>query len=383
MHRSYGILRNNTFWLAVSCYISFLHPDCCPLPVFPVSTDWRSQMVFDRSARFTLACVHVQHFIWCLSSCASEYHFVWLTVVVSRSERSWPRVNGPILACRLHGERSLTPSAGTWRSVCERVRRHGFRAPALQLTAVNISFSNECGHPQIFKGRNWAACFLFSCLAPFSKPAADSLVTFDKHKVSGAFSLHLRVLVVLDRGEGVCETSSRRAMGSAPLHININKYPAKSFENNKLIKLLPPDGTSWIDPQRSKTLLCLFMSLFMARLVMSMSDRSGIQGFYFSVRLFLSAFVFEFLHTKFKCSCTCIYTICWSGNIFNVCFWPFWRFINSDSLRDKRTVENGIGILCKPDLNSKNLYEPPHTACTLISRSHLVRRCQVNVYRCL
>lgn len=82
--------------------------------------------------------------------------------------------------------------------------------------------------------------FLFSCLAPFSKPAADSLVTFDKHKVSRAFSLHLRVLVVLDQGKGVCETASRRALGSAPLHININKYSAKSFENNKLIKLPLP-----------------------------------------------------------------------------------------------------------------------------------------------
>lgn len=86
--------------------------------------------------------------------------------------------------------------------------------------------------------------FLFSCLAPFSKPAADSLVTFNKHTVSSAFSLHLLVLVVLDWGEGVCETGFKRALGSAPLHININKYSLKRFENNKLINLPPPDGTS-------------------------------------------------------------------------------------------------------------------------------------------
>lgn len=52
--------------------------------------------------------------------------------------------------------------------------------------------------------------FLFSCLAPFSKPAADSLVTFNKHTVSSAFSLHLLVLVVLDWGEGGCETGFKR-----------------------------------------------------------------------------------------------------------------------------------------------------------------------------
>lgn len=150
-------------------HLSFLHPDCCCRIHRLKITDHRFlievlallQPQYTCNALFNVS-PHVPTLQpgWFMYS---EYHFVWLTVmiglVVSRSERPWPRVNGPILTCLLHGEHSLAPSSWTWGSVCKLVRRHRFQAPAQQLAAVNISFSNERGHPQIFKGRNWAACF--------------------------------------------------------------------------------------------------------------------------------------------------------------------------------------------------------------------------------
>lgn len=168
------------FWLPICSHFLWIDPDKSPLPFF-VSTarglessevhlflvlQWgKAKGLFSVSTRVMPS---EPPLLTCLR-CGRVIYVWWITfrlaerddqmVVVSRSERSWPKVNGPILTRLLHGERSFAPSARMWGSVCERVRRHGFLACTLQLAAVNISFSNERGHPQIFKGRNWEACF--------------------------------------------------------------------------------------------------------------------------------------------------------------------------------------------------------------------------------
>lgn len=173
------------FWLALCSHFLYMDPDKRPLPVFVVSTarglerskvhlflilQWgMAESLFSVCTRVT----PISRPLLTCPRCGWVIYVWWITfrladrddrmVVVSRSERSWPKVNGPILTRLLHaassGERSFALSTRMWGSVCERVRRHGFLACALHLAAVNISFSTERGHPQIFKGRNWEACF--------------------------------------------------------------------------------------------------------------------------------------------------------------------------------------------------------------------------------
>lgn len=171
-----------TFWLAFCAHFLCIDPDKSPLPVFVVFTTARAlersevhlflilqwgtpECLFSVCTRVT---PNYPPLLTC-PRCGWVIYVWWITfrladrddqmVVVSRSERSWPKVNGPILTHLLHaassGERSFAPSTRMWGSVCQ----HGFLACALHLAAVNISFSTERGHPQIFKGRNWEACF--------------------------------------------------------------------------------------------------------------------------------------------------------------------------------------------------------------------------------
>lgn len=119
----------------------FLHTDCSPLLVFVVSTEKKREVCL-LSLNFILQWGTAERFLHPFDTpllrcprCGWVIYVWWIkfcladsddrTVVVKRSERSWPKVNSPILTRLLHdtlsSERSFAPSARMWGSVCERV----------------------------------------------------------------------------------------------------------------------------------------------------------------------------------------------------------------------------------------------------------------------